>query len=326
MRLLSNTILVSLLGCSTAPALIISGPNGASSGNVTQGSLNTFLSGAGSPAFPYWNNVIQVSDSSGIYLGASGTYGWVLTAGHVTALGVGSGTITVNGTPYTVRDSQLIGTSDLRMYRIGGNFGDPALPGIPNVLLATATPSIGTSLLDFGRGSRTEGTANSATDSDIGQAPGANPTYYDWGSASNMRWGTNTSIGLPAYVGGPTGSPSATFSVGSFTTNLVYSTFEDVGSGNYLNATEAHLATGDSGGSMFALNGSNWELTGWNLYVLGDPGNPGQPGGTSAFGNMAFYGNVAPVKAAIDATFVPEPSASLLALAGFSLALRRRRK
>jgi hypothetical protein len=324
MRHLSSTLLLSLLGCASAPALIISGPNGTGSGNSTQGSLATYLSGAGSPAFPYWDNIIQVSDSSGVYLGASGTYGWVMTAAHVVPLGIGN-IITVASTAYAVHDIQLIGSSDLRMYRIGGELGDAALPGIPNVLLATTTPVAGTSLLDFGRGSRQEGTANSATNSDIAEAPGANPTYYDWGSASMMRWGTNTTINLPAYVGGPTGSPSATFTVGPYTTNLVYSSFEDVGSGNYLTATEAHFATGDSGGGMFTLNGSNWELTGWNAYVLGDPGNPGQPGSTSAFGNMAFYGNIPAVKSSIEAAFVPEPSVGCLILAMGGVLLRRQR-
>ncbi len=325
MRHLSSTILLSFLGCSTAPALIISGPNGTGSGNSTQGSLAAYLSGAGSPAFPYWDNIIQVSDSSGVYLGASGAYGWVTTAAHASPLSVGSSIITVSGTNYVVRDSQLVGSADLRMYRIGGESGDAALPGIPNVLLATTTPVAGTNLLDFGRGSRVEGTANSATNSDIALAPGTNASYYEWGSASTMRWGTNTTINLPPWVGGPTGSPSGTFTVGPFTTNLVYSSFEDVGSGNYLTATEANFATGDSGGGMFKLNGSNWELSGWNLYALADPGNPGQPGATTGFGNMAFYGNIPAVKSGIELLFVPEPSSGCLMIALGGVLLRRRR-
>jgi hypothetical protein len=318
-----STFLLLHLGATLASAVVIQGPNGSSTGNITQASLNAFTTAVSAPAFPYWNNVIQVSDSSGTYLGSSGAYGWVMTAAHVTPLGVGSSTITVNGTPYLVRDSQPVGLNDLRLYRIGGETGDPALPGLPNVLMSTASPAAGTSLLDFGRGSRLEGTVNSATNSDITLAPGTDPNYYEWGSASNMRWGTNATIMLPPWLGSPT--PNLTATVGSFTTNLIYSSFDDVGSGNYLTATEAHFAVGDSGGPAFGLNAGTWQLTGWNLYTLTDPGNPSQPSNTSGFGNLAFYGNISSVKGAIDALAVPEPAHNLLIVLTASVLLRRKR-
>ncbi len=323
MRLLSSILCITALTGASTFALVISGPNGTGAGNTTQGPLITYLAGAGTPVFPYYNNVIQVSDASGTYLGANGDFGWVMTAGHVSPLGVGSSTITVGSTTYTVRDSVLIGTSDLRLYRIGGETGDPALPLLPNVLLSTTSPGAGTGLLDFGRGIRVEGTANSATNSDIAQAPGTNNSYYEWGSASAMRWGTNSTVLLPPWLGPPV--PNATVNAGGFTTNVIYSVFDDVGSGNYLNATEAHFAVGDSGGPAFGLDGSNWVLTGWNLYTIVDPpNNATQPGATSGFGNMAFYGNVQDVQSAMVAAMVPEPNVAVLSLLCL-LGLGRRR-
>ena len=146
----SLTIVFTLGLMAPLHALIISGPNGTASGNTTQGSLNGFTGGLGLPAFPYWGNQIQVSDSTGMYLGSNDNYGWVMTAAHVSPLGVGSGVIVVGGTPYVVRDAVTIGSADIRLYRIGGGLGDAALPVLPNILMATTSPSIGTGLLDFG--------------------------------------------------------------------------------------------------------------------------------------------------------------------------------
>ena len=307
-------------------AVVISGPNGAASGNTTEASLNGYTTAQSLPAFPHWNNAVSVNGASGVYLGTANGYGWVITAAHVGALSIGSGTINVGGTNYIVHGGQAIGTADLRLYRIGGELGDPSLPSIPNVIMATTSPSIGTNLLDFGVGSRVETTANSATNSDAAQAPGSNATYFEWGSASLMRWGTNTTIPLPSEYGGA-GEANATFLAAGYTTNLIYSAFDDPGSPNYLTTTEAHLASGDSGGGVFALNGGNWELVGWNAYVDIDEVNQtnGQPGSTSGFGNYAFYGNLADVNTLLQAAMVPEPSGLMLCGMTGMFLLRRRR-
>jgi hypothetical protein len=270
--------------------------------------------------------VVSVNGASGVYLGTANGYGWVITAAHVGPLAAGSGTINVGGTNYVVHSGQTIGTADLRLYRIGGELGDPSLPTISNVIMATTAPSIGTNLLDFGVGSRVETTANSATNSDAAQSPGSNTTYFEWGSASLMRWGTNSTIPLPAQYGG-SGEATATFVAAGYTTNLIYSAFDDPGSPNYLTTTEAHLASGDSGGGVFALNGGNWELVGWNAYVDIDSVNEtnGQPGSTSGFGNYAFYGNLADVKSLLQAAMVPEPDSLILCSAAGMFLIRRRR-
>ena len=310
------------LSLSPLQALIISGPNGAGAGNTTQASLNGFVSGHSLPGFNFWRNQIQVSDSSGIYLGRNDNYGWVLTAAHVSPLVVNANSIVVAGTAYAVRDVITIGSADLRLYRIGGNLGDAPLPSLPNILFATASPSVGTDLLDFGRGRRLEGTANNASNSDIAQGPGTNPNYYEWGSPSGMNWGTNRSTVLPGWLGPPLAN--ANFLVGPYDTDLFFSRFDDAGAGNYLDATEATFSVGDSGGAAFRLNGLNWELAGLNLYVDQDPTHPAQPGASAGFGDAAFYANLATYRNDIIAAMVPEPSATILML-GFGLMISAKR-
>ena len=318
------SLLFLALSLTPLQALIISGPNGAGAGNTTQASLNGFVSGHSLPAFNFWGNQIQVSDSSGIYLGRNDNFGWVLTAAHVSPLAVNANVIIVAGTPYAVRDVVTIGSADLRLYRIGGNLGDAPLPSLPNILFATASPSVGTDLLDFGRGRRLEGTANNALNSDIAQVPGTNPNYYEWGSPTLLNWGTNETTVLPGWIGPPLAN--ANFLVGPYNTNLFFSRFDDEGAGNYLGATEATFSVGDSGGAAFRLNGSNWELAGLNLYVDRDPTHVAQPGASAGFGDAAFYANLATYRGAILAAMVPEPSATLL-LSGFGLlALTKRRR
>lgn len=314
-----KTLCLLLVGAGSADALVIPGQNGTGAGNTTQATLNTHITTNSLPLFPYWNNVIPVSDSSGIYLGASGSYGWVLTAAHVTQLTPNVQTLTISGMNYLVRQNVPLGPQDLRLYRIGGEIGDPALPALPNVTLDATTPTAGTSLLSFGRGERTEGTLNSATSSDAQLA--GNPTYFDWvGSGGSMRWGTNATTNLPPWMGPAV--PTAT--VGS--TLDFFSIFDDPGSPNYLNATEAAFAVGDSGGPAFSVDGGIWQMSGWNLHLFTDPGT-GQPGSTTGFGNVMGYGNVATYRNDIQAAMIPEPSSiACLGLGAALLGVRRNRK
>ncbi|MBP7948252.1 MAG: hypothetical protein KA004_01260 [Verrucomicrobiales bacterium] len=301
-----------------AQAVVIAGPNGAAAGNITQASLNTYVSGNALPAFPYWNNVVAVDGASGVYLGASGNYGWVLTAAHVGQLAVGSGVITVNGTNFTVRANVPVGTQDLRLYRIGGETGDPALPGIPNVVLATGSPVVTTGLLAFGRGARVETTANDANNSDAGQLPGTDSTYFEWTGAGAIRWGSNQTALLPSWAG-----PAVPLITIGTTVNFL-SVFDDPGTGNYLTTTELNGASGDSGGPAFTINSGAWQLSGVMTNVGSDPGT-GQPAGTTGFGNITTYADLATYQAVIQGLMIPEPSAAALALLGLLGTLRRRR-
>jgi hypothetical protein len=296
------------------PASVIAGPNGVpGGGNITQASLNSFITTNSLPAFPYWGNIVAVSDATGIYLGANNSYGWVLTANHVTA----PASITVAGTPYTVHSGQQVGAQDLKLYRIGGEFGDPALPALPNVICAPSTPGLGTGILTFGRAERVEGTAGSAANSDIALAPGTNPSYFEWGGAGSIRWGTNQVELLPPIFG----TPSHPLNVGS--NQSFISIFHDPGAGNYLTTTESQGAVGDSGGSAFVINAGAWELAGMSFTV----GSATGQSTLTNFGDITAYIDISAYKSAISGMMIPEPSAFALGLVCAGICgLRRRRK
>lgn len=291
-----------------ALALIIAGPNGQA--NSTENSLNTWTSGNGQPNFSYWDNVVRVSDASGIYLGASGTYGWVMTAAHVTQLTTGASTITVDGISYVVRGNVQVAGQDMRLYRIGGEMGDPALPSLADVPIASNSPAVGTQLLDFGAGGRLEGTSNSDTDSDIANSPGTLPTYFEWAGAGTLRWGTNVTTTQLNFVTPPTFS--------------YFNSQFNSSPNNYLNTTEATVGVGDSGGPVFTVVGGQWQLSGIN----NSSATASSPANTSAFGDFAVYLDVTDYRTDIQNAMVPEPGSTALALAGglSLLTLRRRRK
>ena len=143
---------VSLVLGSQTMGIIVGGPNGYGLGNATASGLQSDLDTRSLPAFLFWNNLLRVADSSGIYLGRNATTGrgWVMTAAHVTELFTGTDSITVMGQSYTVRDSRIIqhtdstGTfnTDIRLYAIGGQSGDPALPALPAVPLLESEKSM----------------------------------------------------------------------------------------------------------------------------------------------------------------------------------------
>jgi hypothetical protein len=118
-----------------------------------------------------------------------------------------------------------------------------------------------------------------------------------------------------------------TAALAGFTTNIFFSNFDDPGSPNYLNATEAGFAVGDSGGPVYTLNGGGWQLSGWNLYTAPDPVvNAGQPGNTVGPGNLLIYGTIAAVRPNMLAIMVPEPQlVGWICLLGAAGAGKRRR-
>lgn len=290
-----------------ALALIIAGPNGQA--NSTESSLNSWTAGNAKPTFSYWDNVVRVSDASGIYLGASGTYGWVMTAAHVTQLTTGVQTITVDGTSYVVRDNVQVAGQDMRLYRIGGEVGDPALPVLADVPIATSSPAVGTQILDFGAGDRKEITSNTNT-SDIGNSPGTDATHFEWAGAGTLRWGTNVTTTQLNFVTPPSFS-------------YFNSQFND-SPGAYLTSTEATVGVGDSGGPVFSVVGGQWQLSGIN----NSSATASSPANTSGFGDFAVYLDVTDYRTDIQNAMVPEPGSTALTLAGglSLLTLRRRRK
>ena len=281
---------------SPSSAVIVAGTLGTGNNNSTRAGLDAFLASDSRPAFPYWDNLVRVADASGVYLGydASTMRGWVLSANHVTV----PAAITVAGNAYTVTGGMRIGSSDLKLYEIGGE-SDPAPPALPTVPLAGMAATTGEFTVMTGRGYTTSTTSPYAW---------ATPGYSD---ANGMRWATNTVEGNAIVNIGTTSSP-----------NLQPYVVVDFDAAGDFGVTpyDGQASLGDSGGGMFIYRNGQWELSGITHFVIDGTGdeetNPSEPGDQTA------YSDVFAKAAAIDAvtgTLVPEPSASALLAGGFFL-------
>lgn len=291
MKLRVATVLGVWLVLATAPrcpAVIVGGANGDGLGNATESGLQAYLDSQARPAFLLWNNLLRVSDSSGIYLGRNSTTGcgWVMTAAHVTLLTVGTDSITVAGQAYTVRDSHIIqhpdssGTypTDIRLYAIGGQSDDPVLPALPAVPLLAADVRNGDDLILTGRGRRQQTpvedtTAPYAWDDDTSPANQA---------TRQMRWGSNHvemwSVAAPELLflleeGSPVTKQTLSFA----------SVFDDPAASG--TADEGQLALLDSGAGAFVRRDGAWYLAGTNYSVEDGPDG-------DSVANPAGYGDV----------------------------------
>jgi len=282
---------------STAHALIVAGPDG---------TINTTAPANGAP----WSHVGILGGATGVYIGAYGGGYWVLTATHV-----GLGNITLNNVSYTaVSGSGLpIGGGDLFAYRISGD------PGLSNLALSSVTPATGSNVTMVGYGLNravspltgeglagwnVTGSGNDRTWTEIATGTANAAGYYQAGSHT-MRWGTNTIDGV------------AIFNIGTGATTGLYTTFSAI-------TGEAQGSGGDSGGAMFFLNGSTWELAG----ILGAVATfEDQPGSTAIFGNLTYAASIATYHGAI-VSAIPEPADVALGFGAVAAAVvcwRRRR-
>lgn len=285
--------------------VIVAGTSGTGYNNDTQAGLSNYLNSETLAMFPYWQNLVRVGNASGVYLGynPNTSRGWVLSANHVAA----PTSITVGGNTYTVQSSTRIGTSDLRLYEIGGGVSDPALPSLSSITLASSPAINGDFVLMFGRGF-----TNSTESPFTWETPG--------GSESNgMRWGTNTVTQLSTVDSHP-----------YIVTN--FSNPDDPS----VTAFEAQGATGDSGGGLFIYRSGQWQLSGIAHFVDDGPDflepeeSPTGDGivNPSQFGDFTAYSDVHSHLVAIQGvtgTVIPEPSSLWLLLPGVGLLLLRKR-
>ncbi len=298
--------LMLLLGFSPerAAAIIVGGTQGTGNNNAGEAGLHSYLSTTSYGSFGYWGNLVRVSDASGVYLGYNATTltGWVLSAAHI---GPEPTSITVAGSSYSVSGlGTQIGTTDLILYEIGGGMGDPALPTLSTVPLATTVATSGEFLVMAGRGFTT-----SSTYSYPWGAPGTN-------DANGMRWGTNT-VEFNANVVG---------------NNYIITDF-DAPVSPQTTAFEGQASLGDSGGGIFINRGGQWVLSGIAHFVdagpVFDPTVGGQTTNPAEYGDYTGYTDIKsylPIINGFTGVLVPEPSSGLLAMVTVSMALIRRQR
>lgn len=286
-----------------AAAIIVGGTQGTGNNNASEAGLQSFLSTTAYGSFAYWGNLVRVSNASGVYLGYNATSltGWVLSAEHI---GPEPTSITVAGNNYSVTGSGTqIGTTDLILYEIGGGLGDPALPSLGTVPLASVAATSGEFLVMTGRG---------FTASSTYPYPWASPGSDD---SNGMRWGTNE-VEFNTTIGN----------------NYIITDF-DAPASPQTTAFEGQGARGDSGGGLFINRGGQWVLSGIAHFVdagpVFDPTVPGQTVDPAEYGDYTGYTDVYTYLSTIQfetGPLVPEPSTSLLAGVMALMALIRRRR
>lgn len=307
MSLRAASVMFLMLSAPAAMAVI------SSSGNVN----NTAPSGQ-----TYFGNIGTLNGASAIYLGD----GWVLTANHVAPSLPGP--VNFGGTSYAPEPgtwqrlqnpagSGLSTYTDIVLFRLATNL---ALPSIP---ISNAAPPVNAEVMLIGNG-HTQGaeifynrTVNPGDSDDTWvqtlTAQGSTISGFPTTGTGEVRWGTNNISQTDLVLN--EGSAADPLHVISLAT-----TFSSSGL-----LEESQAVLGDSGGGVFAQSGGVWQLVGMT-YSVGVLEN--QPGGSSSafFGDETYIADLSKYRVQIIAA-IPEPSASLLALAslGVITACRRRR-
>lgn len=213
--------------------------------------------------FPYWNYIGLLNAGTGVYL----DNGWVLTANHV-----GAGNITLNGQLYTYNSS----VPTVRLY-------DPLQPSVyTDLLLFKLTTQPRLAPMQIGQDEPT--ISQNVLMAGAGYARAASSTTWDVNTSTNpWTWTTPaTKPNLPDFTGYLTQSPRAvrwgTNRVSDATDRVMLGATPVYLFGTQFNTTgtayEAQAVDGDSGGGVWVLNGSQWELAGTIVSVSLLSGQP----------------------------------------------------
>ena len=278
---------------------------------------------------------------SAVYLGD----GWALTAAHV-----GGGTVTLGGLDYTVvagsavrlKDPDLGGNTDLVLMKLNPNETTGLLPPLPTLNIASTPVQAGAAIWMIGAG-RSCGTVR---EYQVTQNPdetftwnGTRSTwtlytfdpkyprkpYFDADGnryAGEYAYGYTTVTSTPRVVRWGTNVVDADIRflmTGYGWVNGFYTIFDDNGDPN-----EAQAASGDSGGGVFAADGT---LLG---IMLAASIFPNQPDNTAIFGNaslvldLSYY--LPQILAIAPELAVPEPATLTMLLATSVFVVLRKRR
>ncbi|HVU89176.1 MAG TPA: dockerin type I domain-containing protein [Pirellulales bacterium] len=254
------------------------------------------------PSDPGFYNVGATGSASAIYLGND----WVLTASHVT---VGATTFSFpdpgnpsqldtatysvvpnSGVLITNPSGEHAGTiSDLFLYKIDPTSSSFGAPNLPQLLLDSTSPTIGTNVVAVGRGVDRASTLtywdntlpvwNTTT-----QALASHSGYITTGPQV-MRWGDNT-----------VSATSSPFNVGTVSDPRWIQAFQTTfNSGSGASPNEFQVTTGDSGGAVFTNVGGVWMLSGMIDsigLVNGQPFSTNGNSWTAAFGDTSILTDI----------------------------------
>ena len=260
---------------------------------------------------PGWANVTNAG-ANYVYLGN----GWILSAWHVGVSNAvfDSGTYTpIAGQDYTVHNpppSMVNGLSlstltDLRLIRINGD------PGLPSLTIASQSPpstgANGSQVMFIGKGpTRLSATTNWQVDSSnvwTEVASGGNFHGYKTNGGNTKSWGTNAlaSPSSATYQQVFKNVLSTTTGVQSITEpnnsqdvrDLIsmLSSYDQPGQNGAL-LYEAQAVSGDSGSSVFYINGNQWQLAGIinaTLIYSGQSVAYGVYGDATTFADLSYY-------------------------------------
>jgi hypothetical protein len=277
-----------------AAALLLAFPAGAVIIDSDDGTGNT----GAPPDDPGWAHVGIRGGWTAIYLRNR----WLLTANHVATGPVELGGVLYDDIPGSaIRLDNGDGTfADLKVFAIAQ---DPGLPELP-IRANTNLPKGEVIMIGMGldRGAATDSDDPAVWVPLPGEEP-PDPPIPGWyrTSPKSLRWGKNT-------VGGEwPGDPSDTV---TFFTDFSYPADPSH------TAHEAQAASGDSGGAVFAKQGSTWELAGL-MFIIGlydeHVNNSVLRGEWTGAADLSFYRDDI-----MSLTAVPEPGGSLLLGAGLA--------
>jgi hypothetical protein len=237
----------------------------------------------------------------------------------------------------------------LKLVHLVTGGANPPAPALPSLQIATSSLGVNAQVEMVGNGQSLNVNGGGAPVQDYWNVTGSpmSPTWtqvsatlatpqpgnasgYETISSNAIRYGDNN---VSTVTGASPINDGSPWTVDVFTTQFNNSYYYP---GGTVQTDEAQATTGDSGGAVFSLVGSQWVLSG--IMVAADsfanqPSNvsPSVPSGTgtAVFGNSTYIADLSVYRSQILAV-VPEPSSLVLAaLGGVALviaAVRRRKR